>query len=138
MRRATPRLSLSGLMILRVSGRYEVDRFFAELVVYDNIINNFLYAILLLRHYADQWHYPLFNYTQADAAIKGFDAEINFKITKKLTYDGKASIVRGWNKSIGDWLIFMPADRYINSLRYDFGKWGLTTNWYLNVALLTY
>jgi iron complex outermembrane receptor protein len=31
----------------------------------------------------------------------------------------------------------MPADRYINTLRYDFGKWGLTTNWYMNVGLLT-
>ena len=121
-----------------VSGRYEVERFFAELVVYDNIINNFIYAKPALTPITlISGTYPLFNYTQADAAIKGFDAEINFKITKKLTYDGKASIVRGWNKSIDDWLIFMPADRYINSLRYDFGKWGLTTNWYVNVGLLT-
>jgi len=106
-----------------------VDRFFAELVVYNNIINNYIYAkpslspITLITG-----TYPLFNYTQVNANIKGFDAEINFKITKKLTYDGKASIVRGWNKTINDWLIFMPADRYINTLRYDFGKWGLTTN----------
>jgi iron complex outermembrane recepter protein len=121
-----------------LSGRYEVDRFFAELVVYDNIINNYIYAkpsltpITLITG-----TYPLFNYTQVNANIKGFDAEINFKITRKLTYDGKASIVRGWNKTIDDWLIFMPADRYINTLRYDFGKWGITTNWYVNVGLLT-
>ena len=55
-----------------VSGRYEVDRFFAELVVYDNIINNFIYAkpsltpITLI-----SGTYPLFNYTQANATIKG-------------------------------------------------------------------
>jgi iron complex outermembrane recepter protein len=121
-----------------VSGRYEVDRFFAELVIYDNIINNYIYAkpsltpITLI-----SGTYPLFNYTQANATIKGFDLEVNFKITKKLTYDGKASIVRGWNKSINDWLIFMPADRYVNNLRYDFGKWGITTNWYANVGFLT-
>jgi iron complex outermembrane recepter protein len=121
-----------------VSGRYETDRFFAELVVYDNIINNYIYAKPALTPITlISGTYPLFNYTQADATIKGFDLELNFKITKKLTYDGKASIVRGWNKSIDDWLIFMPADRYINTLRYDFGKWGLTTNWYANFGFLT-
>jgi iron complex outermembrane receptor protein len=121
-----------------VSGKYQAERFFTEIVLYDNIINGFIYAkpsltpITLI-----SGTYPLFNYTQANAELKGLDAEINFKLTKKLSYDGRASIVRAWNKTIHDHLIFMPADRFSNTLRYEPGQWGKSGNWYVSAELLT-
>ncbi len=121
-----------------VSGKYESERFFAEAVVYDNIINNFIYAkpsltpITLI-----SGTYPLFNYTQANVNLKGLDLELRYKILPSLSIDARTSIVRAWNKTIHDYLIFMPADRFDNSLRYDIGKWGRTKNWYVSTGVLT-
>ena len=121
-----------------VSGKYEAGRFFGEIVVYDNIINHFIYArpsltpITLI-----SGTYPLFNYTQANVNLKGIDLELRYKLLSRLSLDSRTSIVRGWNRSIHDWLIFMPADRFDNSIRYEAGGWGKTRNWYIGTGLLT-
>lgn len=121
-----------------VSGKYETERFLAEAVLYDNVINNFIYAkpsltpITLI-----SGTYPLFNYTQANVNLKGLDAELRYKLFSTLSIDSKISLVRGWNKSIDDWLIFMPADRFDNSLRWDLGSWGHTGSWYVSSGVLT-
>jgi len=117
-----------------VSGKYQADRFFAEIVLYDNVINDFIYAkpsltpITLI-----SGTYPLFNYTQADVDLKGVDAELQYKFLDKLSADAKVSIVRAWNKTIHDYLIFMPADRFVNSIRYDIGNWGAWKNWHISM-----
>jgi iron complex outermembrane receptor protein len=106
--------------------------------VYDNIINDFIYAKpSLIPITLISGTYPLFNYTQANVDIRGIDAELNFKITGQLSYDGKISIVRGWNKTIHDYLIFMPADRYVNTLRYEFDKIGKIRKWYISGGTTT-
>ncbi len=121
-----------------LSGKYESEKFFAELVLYNNIINNFIYAkpsltpITLI-----SGTYPLFNYTQANVDLKGFDAELRYIFLPKLSIDAKISIVRAWNKTIHDYLIFMPADRFDNSIRYDIGQWGRLKNWYVSAGVLT-
>lgn len=121
-----------------VSGKYETERFYAEAVLYDNIINDFIYAkpsltpITLI-----SGTFPLFNYTQANVNLKGLDLELRYKLLSSLSLDSKTSIVRGWNKTINDWLIFMPADRFDNSIRFDLGKWGRTRNWYISPGVLT-
>jgi iron complex outermembrane receptor protein len=120
------------------SGRYETERLLVELVLYNNIINGFIYArpsltpITLI-----SGTYPLFNYTQANVELKGLDAEIRVGLTKKLSYDGKASLVRAWNKTIHDHLVFMPADRFNNSLRYNLGPWRKSVQGYVDAGLLT-
>ena len=122
---------------LTFSGKYEAPGFYAELVAYYNRINDFIYAkpsltpITLI-----SGTYPLFNYTQANVTLKGFDLDIHYDILRRLRFESKTSVVRGWNRSINDWLIFMPADRFDNSLRYDFGTWGRTRGWYLSGGLL--
>lgn len=121
-----------------VSGKYESERFLADITLYDNIINDFIYArpsltpITLI-----SGTYPLFNYTQANVNLKGADAELRYKLLRRLSLDSKISLVRGWNKSIHDWLIFMPADRFDNSIRLDLGGWGATRGWYISTGLLT-
>lgn len=123
-----------------VSGKYESERFFAEIALYDNIINDFIYARPALTPITlISGTYPLFNYTQANVNLKGLDAEMRYKILPRLSIDSKVSLVRGWNKTIHDWLIFMPADRFDNSIRLDLGDrgWGATKNWYISTGLLT-
>jgi iron complex outermembrane receptor protein len=121
-----------------VSGKYESERFLADITLYDNIINGFIYArpsltpITLI-----SGTYPLFNYTQTDVNLKGIDAELRYKILRRLSLDSKISLVRGWNRTVHDWLIFMPADRCDNSIRLDMGGWGVTRSWYISTGLLT-
>lgn len=121
-----------------VSGKYETGKFFAEIVLYDNIINDFIYAkpsltpITLI-----SGTFPLFTYTQANVDLKGFDLELRYKILPALSIDAKTSLVRAWNRTIHDYLIFMPADRFDNSIRYDIGKWGRMNNWYISTGVLT-
>lgn len=121
-----------------ISGKYESERFLAEAVLYDNIINDFIYAKPALTPITlISGTYPLFNYTQANVNLYGLDAEVRYKLLDKLSIDSKISLVRGWNKTIHDWLIFMPADRFDNSLRWDIGDWGHTGNWYISSGVLT-
>jgi iron complex outermembrane receptor protein len=120
------------------SGKYESEKFLAELSLYNNIINDFIYArpsltpITLI-----SGTYPLFNYTQANVNLKGLDAELRYQLCARLSIDSKISLVRGWNKTIHDWLIFMPADRFDNSLRLDLGGWGATRSWHVGTGVLT-
>lgn len=110
-----------------ISGKYETEKFYAEAVIYDNIINDFIYAKPALTPITlISGTYPLFNYTQANVNLKGIDAEIRYKPLAKLTLDSKFSLVRGWNKTIHDWLIFLPADRLDNSIRWDIGSWYIS------------
>lgn len=123
---------------LTFSGKYESERFFAEIALYDNIINDFIYARPALAPITlISGTYPLFNYTQADVNLAGLDAQLRYKLFSRLSLESKISLVRGWNKSIHDWLIFMPADRFDNSLRLDLGGWGPTRSWYISTGLLT-
>lgn len=123
---------------LTFSGKYESERFFAEIALYDNIINDFIYARPALTPITlISGTYPLFNYMQANVNLKGLDAELRYKLFSRLSVDAKISLVRGWNKTIHDWLIFMPADRFDNSLRLDLGGWGATRGWYVRTGLLT-
>ena len=62
--------------------------------------------------------FPTFNYTQAEAIITGIDLSAQVKLSKNLWINNSTSIVRGFNRSISDYLIQMPADRTKNKLIY--------------------
>jgi iron complex outermembrane receptor protein len=69
--------------------------------------------------------------------MKGLDAELRYHFLKKLSADAKVSLIRAWNKTIHDYLIFMPADRYVNSIKYEIGSWKTVRNWYLSSEVVT-
>jgi iron complex outermembrane receptor protein len=120
-----------------VSGKYNTDRLYAELVLYNNRINHFIYAkpsltpITLI-----SGTYPLFNYTQVDANLMGFDAELRYQFWKGLSLDSKTSVLRARNLTIHDWLVFMPADRFDNALKYEVEKWGRMQKLYVSAGWL--
>lgn len=73
-----------------------------------------------------QGTFPAFTYTQVNAIFEGADLSINYTFAKNLTLISKTSIVRARNLAIHDWLIGVPADRFDNSIRYEWpaiGKW---------------
>jgi len=129
-----------------LSGKYETEPFFAEIVLYDNIINNFIYAKPALTPITlISGTYPLFNYTQANVNLKGLDAELRYRPFTGWSVDEKISLVRAWNKTAQDYLIFMPADRFDHSIRYEGGGSGVSESgereasgsWYISGGVLT-
>ncbi len=91
---------------------YRVRRFNAELTVYHNQFSNFIYLNpsntleLTIRG-----AFPVFDYTQANVRISGLDLKAGYDLTKRLSLLVKGMMVRAWNYSINDYLVYMPGDR---------------------------
>jgi len=98
-----------------------------ELGLYNNTIDNFIYLkpdlkpVILI-----SGAYPSFHYVQANVVFRGIDLDFNYHITRRLVFISKSTFVRAFNYSINDYLIFTPADRFQNTVRYEFkpiGRW---------------
>jgi iron complex outermembrane receptor protein len=71
--------------------------------------------------------FPTFVFNEAQAYIYGLDFSVSYPILKDLVYQLDISIVRGYNRSISDFLIQMPSDNYRNKVSYtipDFGAFN--------------
>jgi iron complex outermembrane recepter protein len=68
--------------------------------------------------------YPAFVYTQNDVRIMGLDLDIEYDFLPHFTFQSKTTLVRGYNKSLNEDLIYMPADRFENGLEYHFNTIG--------------
>lgn len=94
---------------------------------YVNYFHHYIYARPDLNYITTlQGSFPTFSYTQVNALFEGVDLSINYTFAKNLTLISKTSIVRARNLAIHNWLINVPADRFDNSLRYEWpsiGKW---------------
>lgn len=55
--------------------------------------------------------FPVFYHTQANTNISGLDFKSDLKISNRVVATLKAMFVRGWNRSINDYLMWMPSDR---------------------------
>jgi iron complex outermembrane receptor protein len=64
--------------------------------------------------------FPTFVHTQVNAHLKGIDLTVNYDFTKKMKVVSKLSILRAFNQSAREHLVMMPADRFENSLEYNF------------------
>jgi iron complex outermembrane receptor protein len=94
---------------------------------YVNYFHHYIYAQPDLKYITTiEGTFPAFSYTQVNAVFEGIDLSINYTVAKNLTLISKTSIVRARNLAIHNWLIDVPADRFDNSLRYEWpsiGKW---------------
>ncbi len=119
---------------LTVSAKYTDQKLSAELVLYNNRINNYIYAKPTLQPIQlISGTYPYFVYTQVNANLKGFDLDISYKPFNRITILSKTSVVRGWNRAIHDYLVFMPADRLDNSIQYQLPDLGRLKEAYIGL-----
>ncbi len=92
-----------------------------QLSLYYNVINNYIYLSPLAEpKLTIRGAFPAFQYRQTDATFKGIDLSLEYKLLPNLTLDSKTALVRARNTVTDDYLINIPADRYDNSLRYEF------------------
>jgi iron complex outermembrane receptor protein len=114
---------------------YTGGRLSFEGSVYLNRINDYIY----LEPQAEprltiRGAFPVFRYTQTDARLAGADASLAYQLPGGLTFRSKASLVRARDLRRNDFLIFMPSDRFENSLTYRWDKLGRLTNAFLTLG----
>lgn len=97
--------------------------FSASLSLFYNVIQNFIYLEpqqspqLTIRG-----AFPAFYYKQADARLMGLDWGMDYEFVPNVTFENRISLLRAWNRSIDDFLVYMPADRFQTGLKYAFGE----------------
>ncbi len=96
-----------------------------DLDVYNNLIDNYIYERPLAQPVTlISGAYPAFQYTQDRAVIQGVDLLVDVHLTRYVSAQSKATIVRGRNLTQGNFLLYMPADRFSNGLTCALKKIG--------------
>jgi iron complex outermembrane receptor protein len=103
-----------------VSLQWQSHELSAELGAYINYIDNFIYlqpqapvTVLTVRG-----AFPLFNYTQANVLMRGIDWSSELHITERWHWSVKTALVRSYNITDDEYLIFTPADRLQSAISY--------------------
>jgi iron complex outermembrane receptor protein len=117
--RGDPNLKTEQVYNLTATGVYKIKNTTFELSGYHNQFSNFIYMNPGLQpELTIRGAYPVFNYKQANVRISGLDAKIEAQIIKHINVISKAMILRAWNYSIKDYLVYMPSDRYSLDVKY--------------------
>lgn len=117
---------------------YKSDKLNFLIDGYYNIIDDFIYLRPTLEtELTIKGAYPLFEYTQADAHLRGTDITVNYLPSENWSFTTKASILRAWNFSQNDYLIWMPSDRFENSLEYRFKDSNKLANAFVSISVVS-
>ncbi len=121
-----------------VAVKYSSAHFEAELGLYVNYFQNYIYAkpdSFVVSQI--QGTFPAFTYTQVkDALFTGIDFNFTYTFLDHFSLVSKTSIVRARDLDLHQWLINIPADRYDNTLRYQWAKVGRCRNVYIGASNL--
>jgi iron complex outermembrane receptor protein len=116
---------------------FNYKKFQAEIGGYYNLINNYIYLNPLLKPIVTiGGSYPAFQYKQADVYYTGLDASINFEIIKSINIISKTTIIYAYNKTIANYLIYTPANRFQNGISFSRDSLGKLRQIYFNVSAL--
>ncbi len=110
-----------------LSFTYHDQKLIVQAGGYVNYFHHYIYAKPDLNYITTiEGTFPAFSYTQVNALFTGADLSLTYTFARNFTLISKTSIVRARNLAIHDWLIGVPADRFDNSIRYEWpaiGKW---------------
>ncbi|MCC6181953.1 MAG: TonB-dependent receptor [Bacteroidia bacterium] len=102
-----------------IASLWQLQNLKTELNIYHNQFENYIYLNPSNQtELTIQGAYPVFIYQQAQARISGIDAKVSSQFSKHLEFNCKAMLLRGWNYTINDYLIYMPSDRYSLNTKY--------------------
>ena len=109
-----------------------------EIDLYDNNINGYIYLKPDLAFiHTVRGAYPLFSYTQVNAVFKGIDFATTYTITNHFSYTAKISLLFARNTTTHDYLIWIPANRFENSVQYTLGDKGKFKQLYASISTLS-
>ncbi|GLU53983.1 TonB-dependent receptor [Dyadobacter frigoris] len=120
-----PNLKTERANNVNVNLTYATSRVLIDLQGYYNNISNFIFSNpsnQITR--TPRGQALVFNYTQANVFFKGIDLGITFKPADSIDINSKTSLIYAWNKTIHDYLIYTPANRFQNSVSYHLGSFA--------------
>lgn len=120
-----------------LSVNYSSDKLRATVDAYYNSITNYIFERPSGFRQLSSGAFPEFDYTQANVIIKGIDAQAQYDFLPQFTFQSKTTIVRGYNETIQNWLIYMPADRFENGVEFHLPAIGKLKQPYLAVSNLS-
>ena len=108
---------------LSFTANYISKNFQTEIHFYNNYINNFIFLSPTGRPALTiRGAFPEFFYTQTNARFRGLDLTGSFQIQKSISLNSKLSYLQAQDLSNNQPLILIPANRWENTLRYDWKK----------------
>lgn len=120
-----------------LSFTFNSPRFVAEAGAYINYFHHYIYLKPDLSPVQTATgDFPAYTYTQVNALFQGLDLSLTWNITDHLSLISKSSVVRARNLTIHDWLVFVPADRSDNSIRYHWDSIGHIRNFHIGISNL--
>ncbi len=121
---------------LSVSAEYNGKRLSLVFDAYYNIINDFIYLKpTLVPTLTIKGAFPTFVHDQVNAHLRGLDLTLNYAITEEFRVISKASILRAFNQTSREHLVMMPADRFDNSVEYNFKDGEKVRNAYVSLSV---
>lgn len=128
-----PEQAYNSNLVLAYTGK----RLAAEVGVYNNRINNYIYlkpdSLPIIRQ---RGAFPAYSYTQVNALFRGVDATLSYKLTDRLSITSKTSLLFVYDKTSPGYLVYIPPNRTDNSLRYEVGSWGKLNTLYAQIGWL--
>ena len=116
---------------------YSSSRFVVEVGAYVNYFHHYIYLKPdLSTVQTATGAYPAFTYTQVNALFEGVDLSFTYNLTPHFSLISKTSVLRARNLTIHDWLVYVPADRTDNSIRYTWDSIGRVRNFHVGVGNL--
>jgi iron complex outermembrane receptor protein len=113
------------------------DRLTAEIGIYYNYMPGYIYLKPdSLPQLTIRGAFPAYTYTQTDAAFRGADVTVHYRLLSWLTWQGKLAMVRARNLTQNEYLPWIPTDRIENTLRAEMKKWKRFSNLYLSFGTL--
>lgn len=111
--RGNPDLKTEQVYNFALTGLYQTEKTSFEVSAYHNQFTNYIYLNPETQpELTIKGAYPVFNYKQANTRISGIDIKAQTVLFEHLELTSKAMLLRAWNYSINDYLVYMPADRY--------------------------
>lgn len=100
------------------------ERLSADFSVYINSIDNYVFLRPIASRLTIRGYFPVWQYEQTDAILKGADISLNWHLSRKIKYAGKFAYIHGEDATRSDVLIFIPPITVANALTYttDVGK----------------
>jgi len=117
--------------------QYGDDVFTADLSVYYNDINNYVYIRPVGTRLTVRGYFPVFQYEQTDAILTGADAAIKWSISDRFTFNSKFSYIYAVDDTHDDVLIYIPPAQWENGLTLTIPEVARLKDFHLSVSVPT-
>ncbi|MDH5399563.1 MAG: TonB-dependent receptor [Cyclobacteriaceae bacterium] len=118
--------------------RYSKSIFSIEGLLYQHLINNFIYLMPLPGEtiLTSRGAFPVFQYRQTDTWLRGVDGSLGIDVTRNLHYLMKASVIRATHRTTGEGIVMIPPGQLENTLQLEIEGGEKISDFHLSVGSL--